>query len=272
MAVFRVNKDSNYTCMSNYHLKDRKLSLKAKGLLSVMLSLPESWDYSIKGLAAICKEGEDSIKSTLSELKKTGYLTITKESPSKDNSGRYKYIYDIYEKPENTRGEKQPLVFQPLEIQPLENTPLNINTKESSTQESNTKEVSTDNKKERKKKAQQTYDEILDSDGTITFNSDLKNAFIEFIKMRKLIKKPLTDYALKQIIKKTRDLANDDPDIMQRILEQSIENSWQGVFPLKENNRYHTNPFNNAHNDQMAIIDQMIGECGNDETGFIGGF
>ena len=68
MAVFRVDKNKNYTTMSNYYLRDQRLSLKAKGLLSLMLSLPEDWDYMSKGLAHICKDGIDSISAILREL------------------------------------------------------------------------------------------------------------------------------------------------------------------------------------------------------------
>lgn len=74
MAVFRIEKNKNYTVMANYHLRDISLSLKAKGLLSLMLSLPESWDYTTKGLACICKDGVDSICSTVKELEKAGYV------------------------------------------------------------------------------------------------------------------------------------------------------------------------------------------------------
>lgn len=96
MAVIRVNKTKDYTVMSNTHLKDKNLSLKAKGLLSIMLSLPDSWTYSIDGLVAICKESEKAVKSTLDELKKNKYLEITKE---RNDKGRFSYIYNIYEKP-----------------------------------------------------------------------------------------------------------------------------------------------------------------------------
>ena len=65
MAVFRVEKTRNYTVMSNHHLRDKSLSLKAKGLLSLMLSLPEDWDYTTRGLAYICKDGVDSICATV---------------------------------------------------------------------------------------------------------------------------------------------------------------------------------------------------------------
>ena len=74
MAVFRIEKNKNYTVMANYHLRDISLSLKAKWLLSLMLSLPEGWDYTTKGLACICKDGVDSICSTVKELEKAGYV------------------------------------------------------------------------------------------------------------------------------------------------------------------------------------------------------
>ena len=125
MSIIRVNKNKDYTVMSNFHLKDKRLSLKAKGLLSVMLSLPKNWDYSIAGLVTISKESESCIKAILDELKKFNYLKITKLMPDKTESGRIEYIYDIYEKPKQEdkkqEVENQPLEFQPLEIQALEN-------------------------------------------------------------------------------------------------------------------------------------------------------
>ena len=109
MTVIRVNKTTDYTVMSNTHLKEKGMSLKAKGLLSLMLSLPDSWDYSIVGLCAICKENETAIKSTLSELKLFGYLVITKKKPNETASGRYEYEYNIYENPQVYQAvEKMP--------------------------------------------------------------------------------------------------------------------------------------------------------------------
>ena len=75
MAVFRVEKVKDYTVMSNHHLRNTELSLKAKGLMSLMLSLPEDWDYTLKGLACICRDGVDSISRTIKELEDHGYLT-----------------------------------------------------------------------------------------------------------------------------------------------------------------------------------------------------
>ena len=75
MAVFRVERTQNYTVISNYHLRDKSLSLRAKGLLSFMLSLPEDWDYTLSGLARISLEGKDAIRAAVVELEKAGYVT-----------------------------------------------------------------------------------------------------------------------------------------------------------------------------------------------------
>ena len=78
MSVFKIEKNKNYTVMSNYHLRDKNLSYKAKGLLSFMLSLPEDWDYSINGLVSISKEEVKAIRNILQELQRYGYLVIEK--------------------------------------------------------------------------------------------------------------------------------------------------------------------------------------------------
>lgn len=100
MAVFRIEKTKNYIVMSNYYLKEKDMSLKAKGLLSLMLSLTENCDYSIKGLVSICKEKESAIISTLAELKRFGYLKINKLTPNETKSGRIEYEYIISEIPQ----------------------------------------------------------------------------------------------------------------------------------------------------------------------------
>ena len=102
MAKFTIEKTKNYTIMSNYHLQDKNLSYKAKGLLSFMLSLPEDWDYSINGLVAISKEGVKAIKNILQELQKYGYLVIKKKQ---NEIGQFEYDYLIYECPEYQKGD-----------------------------------------------------------------------------------------------------------------------------------------------------------------------
>jgi len=100
MAVFRVEKSSNYTTMSNYHLQDKTLSLKAKGLLSQILSLPDNWDYSVAGLVKICKEGKDCIVAVLQELEQAGYITRRQQRTADGKLAGMEYI--IYERPHAT--------------------------------------------------------------------------------------------------------------------------------------------------------------------------
>lgn len=106
MSTFRVNKNVNYTVMSNHHLQDKRLSLKAKGLLSYMLSLPDDWDYSLKGLTTGCRDGIDSVRSAVHELEDGGYLCRSKV---RDARGRIiDYNYEVFELPQKERIEKRP--------------------------------------------------------------------------------------------------------------------------------------------------------------------
>ena len=165
MAVIRVNKTDNYTVMSNYHLRDKNLTLKSKGLLSQMLSLPPSWDYTIAGLVAINKEKESAITSALKELKANGYLVVTKMMPNQTQSGRIEYIYDIFEQPNqfakkqdvvNQGQEKQDTEKQGVENQGLENRGQ-INNKKSNTED----EVKRKKEKENIKEIEQAIIEYL---------------------------------------------------------------------------------------------------------------
>ena len=99
MAIFRVERTRDYTVMSNHHLKDTGLSLKSKGLLSIMLSLPESWNYTTRGLAAICKEGVDAIRSAIHELEAAGY--IVRRLLRGDDGRITDTEYIIYERPQD---------------------------------------------------------------------------------------------------------------------------------------------------------------------------
>jgi hypothetical protein len=137
MAVFRVHKTKDFTVMSNHHLRDRNLTLKAKGLLSVILSLPDDWKYSIAGLAAICKEGTSAVKSALQELTEAGYVTVTKLYPNQTETGRIEYIYDIHERPQASRI--QGIENLPLESQHVENREQ-LSTNVPSTDKQNTKD------------------------------------------------------------------------------------------------------------------------------------
>ena len=110
MAVFRIEKTRDYTVMSNHHLRNAGLSLKSKGLLSMMLSLPEDWNYTTRGLAKICKEGTDSIGSALKELERAGYIVRNRLRDSKGKIVDVEYV--IYETPH------PPDTGQPCEDEP----------------------------------------------------------------------------------------------------------------------------------------------------------
>ena len=128
MAVFRVEKTRDYTVMANHHLKNKALSLKAKGLLSIMLSLPETWNYTTRGLAAICREGVDSISSTLRELEKAGYIT---RQQNRDGKGKMAdMVYTIYEQPQprpEAAEEEQPGLENPVLENPTSDNPTSEN-------------------------------------------------------------------------------------------------------------------------------------------------
>ena len=122
MAVFRIDKTRDYTVMSNHHLRNTELSLKAKGLLSLMLSLPENWDYTTKGLAAICKDGIDSISSCIRELEKHGY--IIRERMRNEKGQLTTIEYTILEQPKNTPPERE----KPIRENPVLDIPAQLNT------------------------------------------------------------------------------------------------------------------------------------------------
>ena len=212
MSVFRIEKTNNYTVMSNYHLREREMSLKAKGLLSLMLSLPNDWDYTIEGLVTICKENETAIKSTLKELKDFGYLEILKVQNQK---GQFEYQYNIYEKPQSKKPEVENLGVENPQVE---------NQGQLNTNKQNIK-----NKKEKKEKAKTDIDLVIDE---TNYNDELKEMIYEFIKMRKTIKKPMTTIAVKRLINKLDKFTNNDKEKIQ-ILDKSIFNSWQDIYPLK---------------------------------------
>ena len=144
MAVFRIEKTRDYTVMSNYHLRDRSLSLKAKGLLSLMLSLPEDWDYTMKGLARICKDSIDSSSGGIRELEAHGYLI---RSRVRNENGQLSSIeYTILEQPKEPAQtpapvREKPIRENPIQVNPMLDAPIQENPAQLNTKEQN-KELS----------------------------------------------------------------------------------------------------------------------------------
>ena len=142
MAVFRIEKTRDYTVMSNYHLRDRSLSLKAKGLLSLMLSLPEDWDYTMKGLARICKDGIDSISGGIRELEAHGYLIRARVRGANGQLGSIEYTILEQPKAPSPTQEKpireNPVQANPTLVTPVQEEPAQLNKEESSNYPSKT--------------------------------------------------------------------------------------------------------------------------------------
>lgn len=146
MAVYRVQRTKDYTVMSNHHLKDKSLTLKAKGLLSVILSLPDEWNYTTRGLAAICKEGVDAVGSALKELESTGYIVRNRLRGPDGRILDTEYL--IYEEPVNRTKPDAPPPFpctekpdtgDPEAEDPCEENPAELKIQERNTQKSRTK-------------------------------------------------------------------------------------------------------------------------------------
>ena len=145
MAVFRIEKTRDYTVMANHHLRNTDLSLKAKGLLSLMLSLPEEWDYTTKGLARICKDGVDSICAGVRELEEHGY--VVRERIRNPNGQLGAIEYTILEQPQEPKREKperenpvqaNPVLDDPVLGKPEQENPAQLNTYRTNKDESNT--------------------------------------------------------------------------------------------------------------------------------------
>lgn len=157
MAVFRVEKTTGYTVMSNYHLRDKNLSCKACGLLSKMLSLPDEWDYTTRGLAKICKDGVESITTALKELEECGYLIRRQNRDEKGRMANTEYV--IFEHPhieDDTNTPSEPIHAVPCTGAPCTGIPdtetpcpdgkAQINKEISSTEESSTEKTSKDSR------------------------------------------------------------------------------------------------------------------------------
>lgn len=220
MSVIRVNKTKNYTVLSNYHFKEKEMSLKAKGLLSLMLSLPDDWNYSISGLVKLSKDGKDSVMSALSELEKFGYLLRTRVQNEKGQFSGVEYY--IYEQPQgdNPIAEK-PILAKQQAVKQHEDNPPQLNTNNSNTKEN---KILYDIN---------NYIDILD---TIP-NDRLRNFYCNFIENRFRNNAPISRNGLLLLIERVRDLVGLDVEKQQELLKVAIINGWKNVYlPQTVNN------------------------------------
>lgn len=224
MSIFRVNKTKNYTVLSNHHFKEKGMSLKAKGLLSLMLSLPDDWNYSIAGLVSLSKDGKDSVMAALAELEKFRYLDRIRTTNSK---GQFSGIeYNIYEEPqpENPVAEKQNSDNQNAEKSNSEKPPL-LNTK--FTKNLNNKIIKELNTKELELEAV-----LLSS----VSNEILRDLYRDYIEMREGINAPLTERGLKMLIQRNERLSGLNIEMQKILLETAIINNWKNIYSPNESN------------------------------------
>lgn len=225
MSVIRVHKNANYTVMSNHHFKEKKMSLKAKGLLSLMLSLPDDWNYSISGLVKLSKDGKDSVMSALAELEEFGYLIRHKKINSK---GQFSGVeYNIYEAPQrdipvagNQHSEKSKAENSHEENPPQLNT-NELNTNLLITDKPNTKENILN------KVYIEEFENILNEEVS---NESLRQLYREYIEMRESIDSPMTARGIRMLINRCERLANMDLELQKALVEAAIINNWKNVY------------------------------------------
>lgn len=252
VAVIRVHKTKDYTVMSNAHFREKNMSLKAKGLLSLMMSLPDDWDYSIMGLTTLSKDGKDSVMSALSELEKFGYL---KRSRLNDEYGRFAgYDYDIYEQPQTISVDsstEKPYAENPNTDKPNAENPRQLNTKQSITKQSNTNVIEI--KKERKK--QGSFDQLIDEYlETVSPQKTevIKGLLQDWLKVRKSKRAAMTDRAIQLNLGKLNEFAIESNMTVENYLEAVIMRGWQAFYPIKEYGK----PQQATHNGG-GIVDEM---------------
>jgi hypothetical protein len=222
MAVIRVQKTDNYTVMSNHHLRNKNLSLKAKGLMSLMLSLPPSWDYSIGGLVAICKESHTSIRSALKELEQNHYLIRYRINNEK---GYFSYEYNLYEIPEKPHTEKQ-------------------HTDKAQTAKGHTENAHTENDREINKEElskEKLNIDILEREESEICNilneisdRELRELYADYTTQRKEKSAPLTPKGLKMLIERGYRLADNNVAIHRAIVETAIINNWLNLYAPRD--------------------------------------
>jgi hypothetical protein len=222
-TIFRVEKNANYVVMSNHHLRNKEMSLKSKGLLSLILSLPPEWNYSLSGLCAICKESQTAMRSALKELENHKYLIRKRQ---KNALGQFEYEYIVYEVPhtENMHTDNQHAANAHTE-----------NRRQISKEEKSINKLNIDVLNKEKEKEE--IDLLLMEVG----NTELIELYWDYIDMRKGMDAPLTPRALKMLIARCERLSHNNVRVQKVLLENAIINGWKNVFMPKESELAHIN-------------------------------
>lgn len=226
MSVVRVHKNANFTVMSNYHFKEKKMSLKAKGLLSLMLSLPDDWNYSISGLVTLSKDGKDSVMSALAELEEFGYLVRNRTI---NNKGQFSGIeYNIYEQPQrdNPSAETQKADNQQEDNANTDKPPQLITKL--------TKDLSNKEFKKSNKKTKSTDLSIFNEILVEIKDNELTQLYKDFIEHREIMGAPLTVRAFAMLVDRCERISNFDIEIQKQLIETAIVSGWKNLFAPKE--------------------------------------
>ena len=233
MAIIRVQKKSNYTVVDNTFIRDMNLSMKAKGLMLLMLSLPPEWDYSVAGLAAICKEGMTAIRGALKELEEAGYLRRERRNNEK---GYFVYEYILTEIPQPQYGN----------LNAVEEYAADAHTEETHTENRsqlnkdllNTDILNTD-QLEREKNAQDEIYEILSE----ISDKELRELYTDYVLQRKEQGSPLTPKGLRMLIVRGFRLSDSDLAIHRAIVETAIINGWMNIYSPRDEEKIGRNGY-----------------------------
>lgn len=207
MSIVRVHKTKNFTVMSNHHFKEKKMSLKSKGLLSLMLSLPDEWNYSIAGLTTLSKDGKDGVMSALNELEKFGYLQRQRLTNDK---GQFQGIeYNIYEEPQEKPIMEKPILECPTKAEPILENPTQLNTNSI-------------------KDLENKLFTLLNTNDT-----ELFELYTNYIEMRQN-NSPLTLVGLEKLVRRCKRLSKNNIQLEKVILETALINNWKNVYIPRE--------------------------------------
>ena len=233
MSVYRRHKETNFTCIDNHLFNDKTLSMKAKGLLAQILSLPDDWKYSINGLASLFSDGRDAVNGAINELIEHGYITRTKIVNELGTFDGYRY--DIYEKPKTENGKIADIPFteKPFTDNPFTEKPTVSNTNISNTNILNTKEL----------------DITPISPMLATREEKLKLLFDEFWKLYP--KKNKKQNAFREF-KKIRDVESLMPIILADVERKKQSKNW-----TKENGQYIPDPERYIKNERWNDVNEV---------------
>lgn len=223
-TIFRVEKNQNFTVMSNHHLRNMDLSLKAKGLLSLILSLPPSWNYSLAGLCAICKESQTAMRSALKELEKHGYLIRNRK---KNELGHFVYEYIVYEIP---HAENQHTVELHTQKECTEN-------RAQISKDVLNKDLLNKDNLEREKN-----DEISEILSEIS-DKELRELYTDYVSQRKENGSPLTPKGLRMLIVRGFRLSDSDMAVHRAIVETAIINNWMNIYSPRDEEKIGRNGY-----------------------------